>query len=364
MNSSDIINWDTDAFDTAKYYQLQKKAIVDRVSKFSSGRLYLEIGGKFLYDPHANRVLPGFDPKIKQKILADLVKKADILFCVDFLDIIADRQLKNTREAYIDSVFKYLDEIYSNLGKKAVVVINRCRRDKKSLGMLTEFEKKAQKLEYKYIKRYMIAGYPDNSGRVLSIDGFGADDYLKDLEKIVIVTGAGSNSGKMSTCLGQIYNDSVNGLQSGYAKYELFPIWNLDVEHPVNLAYEAATADIGDYNVWDELHEQAYGKKAVNYNRDTESYKLIKSLTDTVLESGNYMHMYNSPTDMGINMAGECITDDLAVCKAAVEEIRRRAVWYREIVERGDGKINWISKCFALEKRAVEHIKTTHGLDI
>ena len=356
MNSSDIISTKSTSFDNKKYYRLQKKAIIERMEKFIKGRLYLEIGGKFLYDPHANRVIPGFDPTIKQKVLADLIPNADILFCVDYKDIISNRQLKNTHEDYIDTVFNYLTQISKNLSKKPTIVINRCTRGKIQQN-LDLFVKRATTSGYEVIKRYFIKGYPTNTKAVLSLDGFGADEYFKTNKKLVIVTGAGSNSGKMSTCLGQIYNDCINGFASGYAKYELFPIWNKDLNHPVNLAYEAATADIGDYNVWDKLHEKAYGIKAVNYNRDMSSFKLIKSLTRNLLDKTNFMRSYKSPTDMGINMAGECIVDDLAVCHASVDEIGRRAQWYKDAILRGEGKINWVSRCYALEIKAISFIK-------
>lgn len=269
INSSDIIAYSPEqiGFDGAKYIELQASAIRERMSKFA-GRLYLEIGGKFLYDPHAARVLPGFDPESKKKIFKSLAADADIVFCMNYKDIIGDRQLGNKDEDYLISCKKLVHDIQEALGIKPFIAINMIPvSEKNSTAMLRVLSTFAG---YEIFKRYMMEGYPHDTAKVLSKNGYGKDEYIPVTKKLVIVTGAASNSGKMSTCLGQIYHEHTHGIDSGYAKYETFPIWNLPLEHPINLAYEAATIDIEDYNMYDPFHEKNYGIKSVNYNRDVE----------------------------------------------------------------------------------------------
>lgn len=355
MNSTETVQFTKVGFDTPKYYKLQREAIVERIAKFQHGRLYLEIGGKFLFDPHAARVLPGFDPHIKQKLFADLSQHAEILFCIDWQAIVTDRQLKNTAESYTKIVMEMLAEIEKNLNITPIVVLNRCkaRRNEDVESFIQLLNKKG----YKTYKRYFIADYPDKVKTILSENGYGKDDYIELGEKrLTLVTGAASNSGKLSTCLGQIYHDSLNGLVSGYAKFELFPIWNLPLNHPVNVAYEASTVDIGDYNVVDKDHYSSYHVKAINYNRDVEAFKILKKLCASFLSEENYMQTYKSATDMGINMAGYAITDDNLVCLASLAEIQRRIQWYQEIVERGDGKKTWVTKSEGLLREALNYI--------
>lgn len=188
--------------------------------------------------------------------------------------------------------------------------------------------------EYTVFQRFLMDGYPHDTAKVLSADGYGKDEYIPVSKKLVIVTGAASNSGKMSTCLGQIYHEYMNNTDSGYAKYETFPIWNLPLEHPINLAYEAATIDIGDYNMYDPFHEKAYGIKSLNYNRDVEAFEIVKKLADSFLPDSNPTRKYLSPTDMGINMAGFAISNDENCCKASIEEIERRKDRYAQVVAR------------------------------
>lgn len=354
MNSTDTVQFTKVGFDTPKYFKLQRDAIIDRISKFQHGRLYLEIGGKFLFDPHAARVLPGFDAQIKQKIFADLINHTAILFCVDWQGIVSDRQLKNTEESYQKSIFDMLKEIEKNLKIKPIVMINRCRRSANE--EVESFIAQLRSKKYEVYKRYYIAGYPENVKEILSEDGFGKDDYVPLDKKLVLVTGAASNSGKLSTCLGQVFHDNQNGLISGYAKYELFPIWNLPLDHPVNLAYEASTVDIGDYNVVDKDHMSSYKMKSTNYNRDVEAFKILKRIADKFVDESNYIRKYQSPTDMGISMAGFAITDDNLVCLASLAEIQRRIQWYQEIVERGDGKKTWVTKTEGLLREALNYI--------
>ncbi len=333
INSTDIIQYAPEqiGFDGAKYIELQAAAIRERMEKFS-GRLYLEIGGKFLYDPHAARVLPGFDPESKKKIFGLLASDADIIFCMNYKDIVANRQLNNEDMDYTSSCKNIVERITSVLGIKPLIAINMIPfADKNSSAMIRVLSTFAG---YEIYKRYMMDGYPHDTAKVLSKNGYGKDEYVPVSKKLVIVTGAASNSGKMSTCLGQIYHEFNHGKDSGYAKYETFPIWNIDLNHPINLAYEAATIDIGDYNEYDPYHEKAYGVKSVNYNRDVEAFDIVKKLAEGFLPEKNFTRNYQSPTDMGISKAGFTITNDENCCKASLEEIQRRKERYDQMVQR------------------------------
>lgn len=354
MNTTDTINYKSKGFDNNKYLSTQKDKILERIDHFRDGKLYLEIGGKFLHDPHASRTLPGFEPDVKKKIFHSMRSMSDLFFCINAQDIRTNRQLKNSDEKYTDSVIAMADQLHRELGIKPKIVINLC--DRKQKEMVTTFEHTLNTLTYETYKRYKIDGYP-HSDNILSDQGYGYDDYIPTNKKLILVVGAASNSGKMSTCLGQIYNDKIRGITSGYAKYETFPIWSLPLNHPVNLAYEAATADIGDYNVIDTYHEQAYGKRSVNYNRDVEAFEIIMNLASKFLDDSNYMTTYKSPTDMGINYAGNGITNDEVVCIASLNEIRRRREWYQQVVDRGNGSKEWLRKCDSLENPALKYIR-------
>ncbi len=355
MNSTDAIEYKNLGFDNKKYTTLQKDEILKRIDLFKEGKLYLEIGGKFLHDPHAARVLPGFQPDVKKTIFSTLRSISDLFYCVNAKDVQSNRQLKNSPEKYSDAALRIAKELEEHIRIKPKFVINLNQRINKK--QKSAFEILIEKNGYECYKRYVIEGYPSDTNNVLSDNGYGFDDYIKTSKKLILVVGAASNSGKMSTCLGQIYNDQKAGIRSGYAKYETFPIWSLPISHPVNLAYEAATADIGDYNVIDTYHELAYGKRSVNYNRDVEAFEIIKMLVDKFLERSNPMQEYRSPTDMGINYAGFAITDDQIVCIASLNEIRRRRDWYKEIVSRGVGDKEWIRKCDNLETQALKYIR-------
>ncbi|WKZ30935.1 MAG: DUF1846 family protein [Candidatus Dojkabacteria bacterium] len=355
MTSSDIIQYKVSGFNNPKYIQNQKKKILERIDRFKDGKLYFEIGGKFLYDAHAARVLPGFDPVTKVTILKELHGFLDIFYCVKAEDIANDRQMRSDRESYTDYCSRAIKELESTFDIKPKIVINLCDRinhDQEVQG----FEESLSSQGYTVKRRYKIEGYPDSTDAVLSDTGYGADDYVESNKNLILVTGAGSNSGKMSTCLGQIYLDKQHGLISGYAKYETFPIWILPLNHPINLAYEAATADIGDYNVIDTYHMEAYGKNSVNYNRDVDAFKIILSMKDKLLDSTSFMNEYKSPTDMGINFAGHAIENDEVVCIASLHEIRRRKEWYAQIIARGAGDQEWYRKCELLEDRALKYI--------
>lgn len=331
------------AFDNSKYYSIQKKAIEDRISKFKD-KLYLEIGGKLLYDEHAKNVLPGFDPTVKIKIINDFKDDFELLFCVNANDIIKNRQLKPNSRNFIEECITLIKEYEQVFSKKPKVVINNISAVEIE-GCIKEFIRIIEISNFQHFKRFFIKNYPKDTDTIISNEGYGKDDYIDTKKRLVIVSGAASNSGKLSTAMGQIYNDSLRGLNSGYAKYELFPIWNLPLDHPVNLAYEAATADIGDYNLIDEYHKMAYGINSVNYNRDIEAFEILKSIAEKIVSKDNYIRTYKSPTDMGINMAGFCIIDDDLTRKSAIEEIIRRRDYYKSEYKIGRGKEEWYKKC-------------------
>lgn len=242
INSSDTILYNKTGFDSDKYIRLQKDKIIERISNFT-GRLYLEIGGKFMYDAHASRVLPGFIPETKKIIFSSLKDQAEVLFCINGEDITGNRQLTNQDISYPDYVLSMLEQIEEQIGLIPHVVINKLTHNNIPQE-ITDFEKLLQKKGYQTRKRYIIKGYPEDTDHILSPEGFGKDEHITITKNLVLVTGAASNSGKMSTCLGQIYLDHLQDVKSGYAKYETFPIWNLPLHHPINLAYEAATVYI------------------------------------------------------------------------------------------------------------------------
>lgn len=351
INSSQTIKFDKIWFDWKKYIRLQKEKILERISKFS-WKLYLEIGWKFMYDAHASRVLPGFIPESKKIIFYDFKDSADILFCVNAEDILNNRQITNEDIDYIDHAKKTLLDIETNIQIKPKLIINKLTREA-GVEKIEDFKKEFEKLWYEVYKRYRIDWYPENTKNILWKNWFWHDNYIKTNKNLVLVTWIASSSGKMSTCLGQIYLDNLNNIDSWYAKYETFPIWNIDLEHPINLAYEAATADIWDYNAYDLLHEKKYGIKSVNYNRDIEAFDIIKSIADSFLDSLNYMNSYKSPTDMGISNAWFCIDDDNVCSLASIEEIKRRKMWYEEMFHRWEWKKQWIEKCENLEKKGL-----------
>lgn len=355
INTTDIISYKDLGFDGDKYIEIQKNQIIDRISKFS-GRLYLEIWWKFMRDTHAARVLPWFLVDSKKIIFSDLKDKAEILFCVNADDIISDRQLTNEDISYSDSVERMLMVIERNIGIKPIMVINKI--DLSSMfDLVLNFERKFQNKGYRVFERYKISWYPHDIENILSENWFGGDDHIPVTKNLVLVTWAASNSGKMSTCLWQIYLDNEIDIKSWYAKYETFPVWNLPLNHPVNLAYEAATADIWDYNMMDNYHMDAYWQEAVNYNRDIDWFEIVMWIAKSIVNHKNYMVKYKSPTDMWISSAWSCIVDDDILCKASLEEIERRKEWYQEILDRWDGKQERVDKCDELLIKAKEYIK-------
>lgn len=357
MNSRDIINYTIKAFDNDKYIKLQSEAILNRVDKFKKGKLYLEVGGKFIFDPHAARVLPGYLPDNKVNIFHTLANKLDIIYSLNANSIIKNYQLSNKKEDYLTFALRLLKDIEESLGIRPKVTISLVTYPKPEQKIL-DLQRQLEKDGYKVYLRYKVSGYPQNTETILSKEGFEKDDYIPTEKSLVLVLGTGANSGKMSTCLGQIYKDHLQGNSSGYAKLETFPIWDLPLNHPVNLAYEAATADIGDFDMIDPYHEREYGIKAVNYNRDIEAFEIISSMIKSFISKENFMCTYKSPTDMGVNMVGKAIIDDQACCIAGYDEIARRIDWYSEIIKRGQGDRSWIKKCEALEITARKYLES------
>ncbi len=320
----------SEGFSTSKYLKLQKRAIEERLSKFS-GRLYLEFGGKLLDDFHASRVLPGYEPNAKLTLLKSLKKEMGIIYCVSAKQLAEGKVNGNWGMGYDTATIKALDILKQNGLHIFGVVINRFEGETEAV----KFKKRLKRMGFKVYIRNEIKGYLTNLKLILSSKGYGSDDYVKTDRNLVVVWGAGPGSGKLSTCLGQIYLDAKKGVESGYAKFETFPIWDLPVNHPVNLAYEGATADLGDFNLVDKFHGKAYGKKVVNYNRDMEAFPLIKMMFEKIVGADNYSRSYKSPTDMGVNCAGGAIVDDKMVREGSKKGIILHWFRYKEEYKRG-----------------------------
>ena len=307
-------------FDNKKYLKEQTAAILERASKFDN-RLYLEFGGKLLFDQHASRVLPGFDPNVKMMLLQQLKDKADIILCIYAGDIERRKIRADFGITYDVDALKLIDDLKEWGLSITGVVITRFDNQPAT----TIFKKKLERQNIKVYTHRYTKGYPTDVDVVVSDEGYGANAYIETTKPIVVVTGPGPGSGKLATCLSQLYHDHKNGTKSGYAKFETFPIWSIPLKHPVNIAYEAATADIADFNLIDPFHLEAYGEKAINYNRDVESFPVLKRILERI---GGKDIMYKSPTDMGVNKAGFGIFDEEAVRTASKQEIIRRYFRY------------------------------------
>ncbi len=307
-------------FDNSRYLEQQTAAILERVGLVNN-RLYLEFGGKLLYDYHAARVLPGFDPNVKMRLLRQLSDKADIILCIYSGDIERKKVRADFGITYDADAMKLIDDLKDWGIDILAVVITRFENQPAA----TIFKKKLERQNIRVYTHRYTKGYPTDVDLVVSDEGYGANEYIKTTSPLIVVTGPGPGSGKMATCLSQVYHDHKNGIRSGYAKFETFPIWNLPLKHPVNMAYEAATADIADYNVIDPFHMEAYNKVAVNYNRDVETFPVLKRILERI---GGSSYGYRSPTDMGVNRAGFGIIDDDVVKEASCQEIIRRYFRY------------------------------------
>jgi uncharacterized protein (UPF0371 family) len=305
-------------FDNEKYLGEQKEAILERVHAFN--KLYLEFGGKLLYDYHAARVLPGFDPNVKMRLLQQLSGTADIILCIYSGDIERKKVRADFGITYDADALKLIDDLKDWDIEICAIVITRYENQPAA----TIFKKKLERQNIRVYTHRYTKGYPTDVDLVVSDEGYGANEYIETTSPLVVVTGPGPGSGKMATCLSQIYHEHKRGVNSGYAKFETFPIWSIPLKHPVNIAYEAATADIADYNLIDPFHLEAYNKIAINYNRDVETFPVLKR----ILEKIGVGAMYKSPTDMGVNRAGFGIINDEAVREASCQEVIRRYFRY------------------------------------
>jgi len=303
------------AFDNKYYLQIQREKINERINSFGD-KLYLEFGGKLFDDYHAARVLPGFEPDSKLQMLLGFKDKAEIVIVVNSKDITSNKIRSDTRLTYQDEVDRLIDCFHSKGLYVSSVVLSFYQESPAVNSYITKLENN----NISVYKHYQINGYPQNISLVCSDEGLGKNEYIKTTRPLVVVTAPGPGSGKLATCLSQLYHDSKLGINSGYAKYETFPVWNLPLKHPVNIAYEAATVDLNDVTMIDPLHLEKYGKVAVNYNRDVEAFPILKAIFEKIYGKSPY----NSPTDMGVNMIGFAIKDEEAACQASRDEIIRR----------------------------------------
>ena len=299
-------------FDNEKYLKIQSEHIRERIAQFD-GKLYMELGGKLFDDHHASRVLPGFKPDSKLRMLAQLRDSIEIVIVVSAEDIERNKVRADLGITYDEDVLRLRDEFMDRDFMVGSVVITHYNGQKAA-------DHRLERMGIKSYVHYLIDGYPHNVELIASDDGFGKNDYVETSRELVIVTAPGPGSGKMAVCLSQLYNEHKRGIRAGYAKFETFPVWNLPLKHPVNIAYEAATADLNDVNMIDPFHLEAYDKIAVNYNRDIEIFPVLNALFEGIYGE----NPYKSPTDMGVNMVGFCISDDEVCCNASRDEIIRR----------------------------------------
>ena len=302
-------------FDNEKYLKMQSEHIRDRINQFDN-KLYLEFGGKLFDDFHASRVLPGFAPDAKLRMLMQLSDQAEIVMAISASDIEKNKIRGDLGITYDSDVLRLIDEFRGRGLYVGSVVITQYSGQHSA----DAFKKRLQKLGIPVYIHYTIPGYPHNVPLIVSDEGYGKNEYIETTRPLVVVTAPGPGSGKMATCLSQLYHEHKRGVHAGYAKYETFPIWNLPLKHPVNLAYEAATADLNDVNMIDPFHLEAYGVTTVNYNRDVEIFPVLRAIFQQIFGESPY----KSPTDMGVNMAGNCIIDDEACREASRQEIIRR----------------------------------------
>ena len=331
-------------FDNQKYLVMQSEQIRNRIEQFG-GKLYLEIGGKLFDDYHASRVLPGFAPDSKIRMLKQLKDEVEVVIVINATDIESNKMRGDLGITYDDDVLRLIDTFRENGIYVGSVVLTQYNGQQSANAFL----KHLTTLGVRCYCHYPIEGYPSDVAHIVSEDGLGKNEYIETKHSLIVVTAPGPGSGKMATCLSQLYHDNKRGIKAGYAKYETFPVWNLPLKHPVNLAYEAATADLNDVNMIDPFHLEAYGKTAVNYNRDVEIFPVL----NTIFERIQGTSPYKSPTDMGVNMAGNCIIDDEVCRRASNMEILRR--YYTACANRYRGRStneNEVSKIELLMSKA------------
>ena len=330
-------------FDSEKYLKIQSEHIKERISKFGD-KLYMEFGGKLFDDNHASRVLPGFEPDSKLKMLYQLKDEAEIIIVISAVDIEKNKVRGDLGITYDMDVLRLRDAFISRGFLVSCVVITHYNGQSSADNYRTRLERMGITVYY----HHTIEGYPENVSLIDSEEGFGKNDYVETTRPLVVVTAPGPGSGKMAVCLSQLYQENIRGIKAGYAKFETFPIWNLPLKHPINIAYEAATADLNDINMIDPFHIEAYGQAAVNYNRDIEIFPVLNALFEGIYGE----NPYKSPTDMGVNMIGYCISDEEACCDAAKDEIIRR--YYTALNKLADGECNdnEVNKISILMKQA------------
>ena len=316
-------------FDSDKYLKIQSERIKDRIAEFGD-KLYMEFGGKLFDDNHASRVLPGFEPDNKLKMLDQIKDDAEIVIVISAVDIEKNKMRADLGITYDVDLLRLRDEFISRGFMVSSVVITHYNGQASADAYRSRLEWLGIKVYY----HHTIEGYPNNVDLIDSDEGFGKNDYVETTRPLVIVTAPGPGSGKMAVCLSQLYQENQRGIKAGYAKFETFPIWNLPLKHPINIAYEAATADLNDVNMIDPFHLEAYGKTAVNYNRDIEIFPVLKALFEGIYGESPY----KSPTDMGVNMIGYCIKDDALCCEASKNEVIRR--YYEALGRLADGQRN------------------------
>ncbi len=329
-------------FDNEKYLSMQSEKIRERIARFG-GKLYLEFGGKLFDDFHASRVLPGFAPDSKVKMLLQLKDQAEIVIAINAADIEKNKIRGDLGITYDMDVLRLIDAFRSIGLLVGSVVMTRYT----SQPAADAFCKRLETLGIKVYHHYPIEGYPSDIDKIVSDDGFGKNEYIETSRSLVVVTAPGPGSGKMATCLSQLYHENKRGIAAGYAKFETFPIWNLPLKHPVNLAYEAATADLNDVNMIDPFHLEAYGETTVNYNRDVEIFPVLAEIFNQIYNECPY----KSPTDMGVNMAGYCIVDDDACREASRQEIIRRYFAERCSYKKGTGNLENVNKIKLIMKQ-------------
>lgn len=330
-------------FDNQKYLTMQSEHIRERIAQFGD-KLYLEFGGKLFDDYHASRVLPGFAPDSKLKMLLQLADQAEIVIAINASDIEKNKIRHDLGITYDLDVLRLIQEFQDTGLYVGSVVITRYSGQ----AAADLFKTKLEKLGIKVYRHYPIEGYPNNISYIVSDEGYGRNDYIETSKPLVIITAPGPGSGKMATCLSQLYHENKRGIKAGYAKFETFPIWNIPLKHPVNLAYEAATADLNDVNMIDPFHLDAYGVTTVNYNRDVEIYPVLAAMFE-----GIYGHCpYKSPTDMGVNMAGNCIVDDETCQEASRQEVIRRYYQALNRLAKDEGTKDEVYKIELLMKQA------------
>ncbi len=330
-------------FDNEKYLKIQSEHIKERIAKFGN-KLYLELGGKLFDDYHASRVLPGFQPDSKLKMLKQLSDSAEIVIVISAVDIEKQKVRADLGITYDMDVLRLREEFQDRGFMVSGVVITHHNGQSSA----DAYKDKLTRMGIKAYYHYTIEGYPSNVTLIDSDEGFGKNDYVETTRPLVIITAPGPGSGKMAVCLSQLYHEHKRGISAGYAKFETFPVWNLPLKHPVNIAYEAATADLNDVNMIDPFHYEAYGKIAINYNRDIEIFPVLNALFESIY--GN--NPYKSPTDMGVNMVGFCISDDQVCREASKDEIIRRYYTALNRLANGEGNDSEVNKIALLFKQA------------